>query len=148
MHRFVWDLREPDPQTDSQDLPISAIPHDTPRVPQGPLVLPGRYTVRLDADGHTMERNLAVAMDPRVSISSSALEQQYLLSAQLASLMDRSFADAAKAGEKARTPFDALNGAAASLLDTIDGADAPPTAQAVAAVAALSARLAELEAKR
>ncbi len=37
--------------------------------PQGPLVVPGRYTVRLDADGHTHERPLEVMMDPRVSIS-------------------------------------------------------------------------------
>ena len=73
MHRFVWDLRDPSPHSFSEDLPISAVPHDTPRVPQGALVVPGRYTVRLDVDGTTLERPLEVAMDPRVSISQSAL---------------------------------------------------------------------------
>ena len=69
MHRFVWDLREAPPRSLQQDLPISAVPHDTPRVPEGVLVVPGRYTVRLDVDGRTVERPLVVAMDPRVAIS-------------------------------------------------------------------------------
>ena len=41
----------------SEDLPISAVPHDTPRVPEGPLVVPGRYTVRLDVDGQTLAQH-------------------------------------------------------------------------------------------
>ena len=42
MHRFVWDLRETPPRSTAQDLPISAVPHDTPRMPEGLLVPPGR----------------------------------------------------------------------------------------------------------
>ena len=53
MHRFVWDLREPPPRSLQQDLPISAVLHDTPRVPEGPLVVPGRYSVRLEVDGRS-----------------------------------------------------------------------------------------------
>ncbi len=79
MHRFVWDLREAPPRSLQPDLPISAVPHDTPRVPEGVLVVPGRYTVRLDVEGRTVERPLVVAMDPRVAISRAALEQQYRL---------------------------------------------------------------------
>ena len=44
MHRFVWDLREPTPESVAVDLPISANDEDTPRVPQGALVVPGHYT--------------------------------------------------------------------------------------------------------
>ena len=40
---------------------------ETPRVPQGPLVLPGNlYTVRLTADGKVLTAPLTVKMDPRV----------------------------------------------------------------------------------
>jgi hypothetical protein len=127
MHRFVWDLREAPPRTLAPDLPISAVPHDTPRVPEGPLVVPGRYTVRLEVDGKTQTRMLKVNMDPRVAIPAAALEQQYQLARQLTALMDRSYAR----GDGA------LNGRAAFLFDTIEGADTAPTAQAVEAVRAL-----------
>jgi len=142
MHRFVWDLREPPPLTTSQDLPISAVPHDTPRVPEGPLVLPGVYTVRLDVDGHTMQRPLPVVMDPRVVISNEALAAQYLLAARLTSLANKSYDAVAKARGNAiaTAAFTRINEAAAALLDTIDGADAPPTQQAAAALGELERR--------
>lgn len=141
MHRFVWDLREAPPRSLEEDLPISAVPHDTPRVPQGPLVVPGRYSVRLDVDGRRFDRMLDIAMDPRVSISARALEAQYVLARLLAALMDRSYARAAAAKRahdaKAAATFESINEEAASLLDTVDGADAPPTRQALEAVRAL-----------
>jgi hypothetical protein len=129
MHRFVWNLREPAPRSFAPDLPISAVPHGTPRVPQGVLVLPGRYTVRLDADGRTFEQPLEVSMDPRIAISQRSLEHQYSLSVQLASIMNRSYAR----GDHH------LNEEAAALLEIIDGADAPPTRQAFEAVKKLEA---------
>jgi photosystem II stability/assembly factor-like uncharacterized protein len=145
MHRFVWDLRAPPPRTLAQDLPISAVPRDTPRVPEGPLAPPGRYTVRLDVDGQTMQRPLEVAMDPRVTISRRVLEEQYVLARRIAALMDRSYAEATAAkaagNPKRAAEYDAQNDAAARLLDTVDGADAPPTEQATAAVRALEERL-------
>ncbi len=144
MHRFAWDLREAPPRSLDEDLPISAVPAKTPRRPQGPLVLPARYTVRLDADGRTLERPLEIAMDPRAVISQSALEQQYRLAHQVAALIDRSYVKAAvaKAAGKpqAATEFATINEASGSLLEIIDGADAPPTQQAVEAVQTLQNR--------
>ncbi|MBV8531642.1 MAG: glycoside hydrolase, partial [Candidatus Eremiobacteraeota bacterium] len=141
MHRFVWDLREAPPNAETEDLPISAVPHDTPRVPQGPLVVPGRYTVRLEVDGRTLQRSLDVRMDPRVAISQQALEEQYLLARRIVTSMNRSYAAAAAAkaagNAKAATAFSDQNDRAAFLLDTVDGADAPPTQQAIEAVRAL-----------
>jgi photosystem II stability/assembly factor-like uncharacterized protein len=149
MHRFVWDLREPPPHAAGQDLPISAVPRDTPRVPEGALVVPGSFSVALDVDGVITERSLVIAMDPRVSISPAALRDQYSLAHALAVLMDRSFAGANAAktagNAKAAEAFTALNDGAAALLDTIDGADAPPTSQASAAVATLRSRLEQVE---
>jgi photosystem II stability/assembly factor-like uncharacterized protein len=143
MHRFVWDLREPAPRALEEDLPISAVPHDTPRVPQGPLVLPGRYTVRLSADGVSQERPLLVAMDPRVSISQSELARQLALSNRIVAAINLSYERAAQAkaaGDvKSAAVFADINDQAVSLLDTVDGADAPPTAQAAEAVRRLEA---------
>jgi hypothetical protein len=76
MQRFVWDLSYPNPPGD-YDLPISAIYRNTPFVPLGPYVLPGRYTVRLTVDGKAYSQPLNVRMDPRVVTPSAALQQQY-----------------------------------------------------------------------
>ncbi len=134
MPRFVWDLRAAAPRSVFEDLPISAVPGDTPRVPQGALVVPGRYTVTLDVDGKTSRHSFVVEMDPRVAIDAKALLDQYTISHDLAAMMDRTFdASAAdrKAGAHAKADrLDALNGSLAQLLGVVDGADAPPTNQA------------------
>jgi photosystem II stability/assembly factor-like uncharacterized protein len=141
MHRFVWDLRDAPPRAQSQGLPISAVPHDTPRVPEGPLVVPGRYTVRLDVDGRAFEQPLQVVMDPRVAISHRALEEQYRLARRIVALMDRAYAQAAAAkaagNAKAAAAYAARNDAASLLLETVDGADAVSTEQAIEAVRTL-----------
>jgi hypothetical protein len=149
MHRFVWDLREAPPRSLDQGLPISAVPRGTPRVPEGVLVIPGRYTVVLEIDGRTLQRTLEIAMDPRVTMAPSALREQYSLARELAAMMDRSYAAAAAAkarGEATKAAaLASLNADAGTLLDTIDGADAQPTRQAVAAVRTLQARESALQ---
>ncbi|HTV57120.1 MAG TPA: glycoside hydrolase [Terriglobia bacterium] len=87
MHRWVWDLHYPPPASTARDYPISAVPHDTPRLPLGPRALPGRYTVRLTANGHSYTEPLVVRMDPRVKVSTAALTQQFHVEMQLASMM-------------------------------------------------------------
>ena len=67
MHRWVWDLRYPTPTATRYEYPISAVPHDTPRTPQGPLALPGTYRVRLTANGKALTAPLTIKIDPRVA---------------------------------------------------------------------------------
>lgn len=68
-NRFVWDMRATPPAETSGrrggGLPISAVWGDTPWGPQGPLVAPGMYTIRLNVDGMVMEKKLEVRADPR-----------------------------------------------------------------------------------
>ena len=77
MHRWVWDLRYAPPTATNYEYPISAVPHDTPRTPQGPLVLPGTYTIRLTAGGKELTEPLTIKMDPRVTASSADLQSLF-----------------------------------------------------------------------
>src|SRR6187397_915490 len=62
------------------DFSIAATPWtDTATVPQGALVLPGRYTVRLTVDGVVSEQPLEVLLDPRSDVAREALEEQAAL---------------------------------------------------------------------
>ena len=89
LHRWVWDLHGTPPESVRHGYPISAVPHDTPRLPQGPIALPGAYTVKLTADGQTHTAQLTVKMDPRVKASAADLEQQNAAEKQLAHIITR-----------------------------------------------------------
>ena len=94
MHRWVWDLRYSTPTATRYEYPISAVPHSTPRTPQGPLALPGTYTVRLTANGKTLIAPLTLKMDPRVTASKEELEILFRLESRLAeAVTDSSKAD-------------------------------------------------------
>ncbi len=80
--RFIWDLRYAPPRGAPRQHSISAVYQNTPTGPQGPLVMPGKYRVRLTADGKTMEQALEVKMDPRVMISPTDLKEQHDYSMQ------------------------------------------------------------------
>ena len=132
IHRFVWDLKATAPAAFEHDYPSAAIVHDTPRTPEGVLVPPGVYTVRLTAGGRTFARTLHIDMDPRVPASPRAIEEQYVLATRLATAMNRTFAlgtDAqAKKDMDAAGRYQALNGYLAAMLALVESADAEPTA--------------------
>jgi photosystem II stability/assembly factor-like uncharacterized protein len=88
MHRWVWDLRSTTPTATRYGYPISAVPYRTPLTPQGPLVLPGEYTVRLTVDGHSETQTIAVKMDPRVHTSPSDLEALHTAQMTMAQALD------------------------------------------------------------
>ena len=92
-HRWVWDLREPAPKAAQYEYTIAAIwGDDTPAEPQGALVPPGRYTVRLIGSGRTETQPLTVKMDPRVTVGAEAISRQYALARHAAAGMEKSLA--------------------------------------------------------
>ncbi len=104
VNRFVWDLRYPAPlslpygffgglaEYTEYTLPDHAIPGDTPRVqPQGPLVVPGKYTVELAVDGQTYREPLTVELDPRVHSSLADLQAQLDLEQRISRGMAASY---------------------------------------------------------
>ena len=119
IHRFVWDVHYAPPAGVEFEYPISAVPRNTVKEPHGPWVLPGRYTVRLSANGKTLAQPLIVKMDPRVAASSANLALQFRLSKQLYDAMNRDPKNAQR--------FAALYG-------MLQGSDTEPTTQLVSAV--------------
>ncbi len=87
LHRWVWGLHYTAPVSTRHEYPISAIPHDTPRLPLGPSAVPGRYTVRLTVNSKSYTAPLLVKMDPRVTASATALDKQFQAETQLSSLL-------------------------------------------------------------
>lgn len=90
MHRWVWDLHYPAPISTTRGFPISAVPHATPREPQGPIAVPGNYLIRLTVDGRHLEQPLTLLPDPRVQASTADLQQQFELASKVAGLLSRS----------------------------------------------------------
>jgi photosystem II stability/assembly factor-like uncharacterized protein len=89
MHRWVWDLRYTTPTATRYSYPISAVPHDTPREPEGPHALPGTYTVRLTAGGKVLTAPLTVKMDPRVHATPAELASLFAEESKLAAMVTK-----------------------------------------------------------
>ena len=83
MHRFVWDLHYAPPAVLRFTYPIAAVYQNTPRVPVGPWVRPGQYTVKLTANGRSYTQPLTVKMDPNVKATPAVLSRQFTLSMRL-----------------------------------------------------------------
>lgn len=119
MHRWIWDLHYPAPLSSTRGYPISAVPHATPRVPQGPLALPGSYRVRLTVGGKRLEAPLTVNEDPRVKVADGALEDQLHLAMKLADLLSDA-SRALLAARSEREQIAALTRAAAGATHATD----------------------------
>ncbi len=95
MHRFVWNLRYADPRAmhpqSPYNYPIAAIVGSTPLPPQGPLVLPGKYDVRLKAGGQVFRQPLEVKMDPRVAAVRNELQSSLELQLKISGLLGKNF---------------------------------------------------------
>ena len=156
LHRFVWDLHYPRPAVLRFRYPISAVAGNTPVTPFGPWVLPGRYTVKLTANGKTYSQTLTVKMDPRVQTPSAELERQHQLSMKLYDLLQHDFdaltdvrafrADRRNAGRENEAAalersLTRLNGNLGSLLSIVERADVAPTSQVVQAIGAVEREL-------
>jgi photosystem II stability/assembly factor-like uncharacterized protein len=96
LNRFVWDLRYAQPPALRYEHSIAAaFGEDTPTDPQGPLVLPGTYRLRLAVAGRSYDAPLEVKMDPRVQAEPAMLSQQLALELKIQDALAQSY-DAAR----------------------------------------------------
>jgi hypothetical protein len=134
MHRFIWNLRGPQPHAANYDYSIAAVHGlDTPTNPAGAFVVPGRYELVLSAGGQTARALLVVKPDPRVSLGDADYAAQYKLSqATIATLAQcwQGFAETQAVGKQ----LDAVSAHLASATE-------PERQSLAAAVKELRARL-------
>jgi len=78
-NRANWDLRYDGPPAYSHSFEINANPGLTPPSPEGPLVLPGAYTVRLTVDAKTYTQTVTVRSDPRSPATPAATAAEHVL---------------------------------------------------------------------
>ncbi|HEY8062858.1 MAG TPA: sialidase family protein, partial [Gemmatimonadales bacterium] len=77
MHRINWNLRYDDPPAFNHNYEINANPGGTPASPEGPLVLPGVYTVTLTVEGKSYPQTVTVRNDPRSPATAADLALQH-----------------------------------------------------------------------
>ncbi|HEY4113729.1 MAG TPA: hypothetical protein VGM17_06655 [Rhizomicrobium sp.] len=75
MNRYVWDMRYDDP-TSIPGAFYAGLP------PRGPLVMPGKYTIKVTYNGKTQTAPLTLLADPRDKGPLTGLQQKFTLSMQ------------------------------------------------------------------
>jgi hypothetical protein len=132
MHRVNWDLRYDAPPAFTHTFEINANPAETPASPEGSLVPPGTYSVRLTANGKAQTQRVTVTSDPRSPASLAALKAQDALIRKLNALERVAWdafhlTDTTRAQLRAMTASDSTSNAAKAIreyiakLDTLGG---------------------------
>jgi len=129
LNRFVWDLRYERPQASRYGYSIAAVfGEDAIMVPEGPLVLPGIYQVKLTVAGRSYTAPLELKMDPRVRVAPLSLSQQFALEMKIIEAMKQSY-DAVQALRALRVQLKDLqtrlgsDAGAKSLVDAVNSLD-------------------------
>src|SRR3989449_10261915 len=107
LNRAHWDLRYDPPPAFAHSFVFNGNPGSTPMAPEGPLALPGLYTIRLTVDGHHYTQTVTVRADPRSRVSRAAVAAQHALVMRLYAGLEATWADF--------RPVAALRGAVAKI---------------------------------
>jgi len=80
-NRINWNIRHDAPQSFTHTVGdvMGAMDGDTPPWPEGPLAVPGVYTVKLTVDGTSYTQPLTVKNDPRSPASPGDVQAQHAL---------------------------------------------------------------------
>jgi photosystem II stability/assembly factor-like uncharacterized protein len=82
-NRINWNLRYDNPKAFSHNYEINANPGETNASPEGPLVAPGIYSIKLNVDGQSQTQSVVVKNDPRSPASDVDVKNQTKLMIQL-----------------------------------------------------------------
>lgn len=119
-NRANWDLRHDAPKAFTHSFEINANLGLTPASPEGPLALPGAYTVRLTVDGKPYTQRLTVRNDPRSRATLAALTAQHRLLMSLHAAID-AMGDGYGQAVALGNALGKVTGVPAPLMATIDG---------------------------
>lgn len=137
-NRINWDLRYDAPLAFRHTFEINANPGLTPPSPEGPLALPGVYTLKLTVDVRTYTRTVTVRGDPRSPATLAALRAQHDLQMKIVGGLRASYEGQQQAvalrtalrgaippgSERDMAEVATRAGALAAQLDTVVGLDA------------------------
>jgi photosystem II stability/assembly factor-like uncharacterized protein len=90
-NRANWDLRSDPPRALSHSFEINANPGLTPASPEGPVALPGTYTLKLTVDGKTYTQTATVKPDPHSPATAVALKTQHDLQMKIVQALNASY---------------------------------------------------------
>ncbi|OLC40507.1 MAG: hypothetical protein AUH75_07555, partial [Gemmatimonadetes bacterium 13_1_40CM_4_65_7] len=93
LNRANWDLRYDPPPAFAHSFEFNGNPGSTPMAPEGPLALPGVYTIRLTVAGNHYTQTMTARPDPRSRVSARTLASQHALLMRLYSGLDATWAD-------------------------------------------------------
>jgi hypothetical protein len=132
MHRINWDLRFDMPPAFIHYLAhvTGAVLHETHWGGEGPLVIPGVYTLRFNVDGKSYTQTLAVRNDPNSPASAADLQSLHDLQMKLY--------------DGTRESWDGFQQIAAMRASIAELLGASPPAEVAAAAKGIDARLAAL----
>ncbi len=93
MHRFLWDVHLQPLGAGAAaggglgavptQLPIQAIPYNSPTAATTPWAAPGTYTIELTVEGKTYSQPIVVKQDPRVKTPALEMQKVYALTSAL-----------------------------------------------------------------
>jgi hypothetical protein len=126
-NRINWDLRYDNPPAFTHNYEINANVGETPASPEGPIALPGVYTLKLTVNGKAYAQTVTVKNDPRSPATLADLRAQESLQLKVY--------DGAKEASDGYNQVGAVRAAIAELLR----ASAPP--DVAGAASALDAKL-------
>jgi hypothetical protein len=126
-NRINWDLRYDNPPALNHSYEINANVGESPASPEGPIALPGVYTLKLTVNGTTYTQTVAVKNDPRSPATAADLHAQHDL--QL------------KVYEGAKEAWDGYNQVAAVRAAVAELARSNPPSEVAAAATAFDAKL-------
>src|SRR5438445_11396585 len=90
-NRVNWDLRAEAPAALTHTFEINANPGQTPPSPEGPLVPPGVYTLKLTVGDKAYTQSLTVVNDPRSPARGPDVRAQYALQMKIIAGMKQSW---------------------------------------------------------
>ncbi|HEY2163769.1 MAG TPA: hypothetical protein VGH04_07265, partial [Gemmatimonadaceae bacterium] len=128
-NRINWDIRYDSPHAFTHSYSINANEGETPASPEGPLALPGTYTLKLTMDGKSYSQTVNVKNDPRSPATAGDLRAQHDLQMKLYDGIKTAYAG-----------YEQVS-ATRTALAAIQKSNPPPPPDVAAAIAALDTRL-------